>query len=89
MRDAASELLSASDRQTHGALGTRGLARAKVEFADSLAKLRRSLERDSGKGFLAPAVADDVRRFFTATELTQEEKSRLRSSIESALAPRT
>jgi chromosome segregation ATPase len=79
MREAAGELLSASDRQTHG-------ARAKVEFADSLAKLRRSLERDSGKGFLAPAIADDVRRYFTANELPQEEKSRLGSSIKNAFS---
>src|SRR5262245_53725190 len=54
MRDAAGELLSASDRQTHAALGTRGLARAKVEFGDGLAKLRRALERNAGKGYLAP-----------------------------------
>lgn len=86
MRDAAGELLAASDRQTHGAVGTRGLARAKVEFADSLAKLRRSLERDSGKDFLAPAIADDVRRFFATKDLPQEEKARLRSSIEQALS---
>jgi chromosome segregation ATPase len=88
MRDAAGELLSASDRQTHAALGTRGLARAKVEFADALAKLRRSLERDSGKGFLSPAVADDVRRFFTTKDLPVEEKSRLETSIERALGTR-
>jgi hypothetical protein len=88
MRDAAGELLSASDRQTHAALGTRGLARAKVEFADALAKLRRSLERDSGKGFLSPAVADDVRRFFTTKDLPIEEKSRLETSIERALGTR-
>lgn len=86
MRDAAGELLSASDRQTHAALGTRGLARAKVEFADSLAKLRRSLERDSGKGFLSPGVADDVRRLFTAKDLPAEEKSRLEASIEKSLS---
>jgi len=88
IRDAAGELLSASDRQTHAALGTRGLARARVEFADALAKLRRALERDAGKGFLAPALADDVRRFFTAKDLAAEEKSRLQSSIEQALVPR-
>lgn len=86
MRDAAAELLSASDRQTHAALGTRGLARAKVEFADSLAKLRRSLERDAGKGFLSPAVADDVRRRFTARDLPAEEKSRLDASIAKAFS---
>jgi hypothetical protein len=86
MRDAAGELLSASDRQTHAALGTRGLARAKVEFADALAKLRRSLERDAGKGFLSPGVAGDVRRYFTAKELPAEERSRLETSIEQALS---
>lgn len=85
MRDAAGELLSASDRQTHAATGTRGLARAKVEFADALAKLRRSLERDSGKGFLAPEVADDVRRLFTVKDLPAAEKSRLEASIEKSL----
>jgi hypothetical protein len=86
MRDAAGELLSAADRQTHAALGTRGLARAKVEFADSLAKLRRSLEKDSGKGFLSPAVADDIRRFFTVKELPAEEKSRLEATIEKSFS---
>ena len=45
VRDSAGELLAASDRQTHAALGTRGLARAKVEYADALAGLRRALER--------------------------------------------
>jgi hypothetical protein len=87
MRDAAGELLAAGDRQTHAALGTRGLARAKVEFADALAKLRRSLERDAGKGFISPAAADDVRRYFNAKDLSTEEKSRLESSIEQALTP--
>ena len=87
MRDAAGELLAASDRQTHAALGTRGLARAKVEFADALAKLRRSLERDAGKGFISPAAADDVRRYFGVKDLSAEEKSRLESSIEQALSP--
>jgi chromosome segregation ATPase len=86
MRDAASELLAASDRQTHAALGTRGLARAKVEFSDALAKLRRSLERDAGKGFLSPAAVDDVRRYFTVKDLSAEEKSRLQASIEQSLS---
>jgi hypothetical protein len=86
MRDAAGELLAASDRQTHAALGTRGLARAKVEFADALAKLRRSLERDAGKGFLAPVVADDVRRYFTMKDVPAEEKARLETSIERSLS---
>lgn len=87
MRDAAGELLSASERQTHGALGTRGLARAKVEFADSLAKLRRALERNSGKRFLAPDVADDVRRYFTSSDLPAEEKQRLQETILGAMPP--
>jgi chromosome segregation ATPase len=86
MRDAAGELLSASDRQTHAALGTRGLARAKVEFADALAKLRRSLERDAGKGYLSPGVADDVRRYFTVKDLPSEEKERLSTSIAETLS---
>jgi hypothetical protein len=86
MRDAASALLSASDQQTHAALGTRGLARAKVEFADGLASLRRALERDAGKGFLAPAVGDDVHRYFTATDVSSEEKRQLKQSIVRALS---
>jgi hypothetical protein len=86
MRDAASALLSASDQQTHAALGTRGLARAKVEFADGLASLRRALERDAGKGFLAPAVGDDVQRYFTATDVSSEEKRQLKQSIVRALS---
>jgi TolA-binding protein len=57
MRDAAAELLAANDRQTHRALGTRGLARAKVEYADALTTLRRALERNAGRGFLAPVIA--------------------------------
>jgi chromosome segregation ATPase len=85
MRDAAAELLSASEQQTHAALGTRGLARAKVEFADALAKLRRALDRNAGKGFLGPEVADDVRRYFTAEGLTSDEQERLRESITDAL----
>jgi chromosome segregation ATPase len=85
IRDAASELLSATEQQTHAALGTRGLARAKVEFADSLAKLRRALERNAGKGFLAPEVAEDVRRYFSTEELPPDEKLRLRRKIADAL----
>ena len=86
MRDAASDLLSASDRQTHAALGTRGLARAKVEFADGLASLRRAMDRNAGKGYLAPAVADEVQRYFTATDLSPEEKRQLKQSIVRALS---
>jgi chromosome segregation ATPase len=89
MRDAASELLSASEQQTHAALGTRGLARAKVEYADALAKLRRSLDRNAGKGYLGPVVSDDVRQYFTAEGLSADEKQRLRKSIADALTPKT
>jgi hypothetical protein len=89
MRDAAGELLAASDRQTHAALGTRGLARAKVEFADALAKLRRSLERNAGNDYLAPTVAEDVRRYFASKNLPAEEKGRLQQSIERALSTDT
>jgi len=86
VRDAAGQLLAASDLQTHAALGTRGLARAKVEYADALAGLRRALERNAGKGFLAPVVVDDVRRFFTSENLAVEEKKKLSQSIVRALS---
>jgi hypothetical protein len=86
IRDAAAELLAASDRQTHGALGTRGLARAKVEYADALATLRRALERNAGRDFLAPVVVDDVRRYFTSGNLAVEEKKKLSQSIVRALS---
>jgi DNA repair exonuclease SbcCD ATPase subunit len=89
IRDAAGELLAASDRQTHAALGTRGLARAKVEFADALAKVRRSLERNAGKDYLAPSVAEDVRRYFASKNLPPDEKDRLQQSIEQALSTDT
>jgi len=88
MRDAASHLLAATDEQTHAALGTRGLARAKVEFADGLARLRRSLDRNAGKDFLAPVVAEDVRRYFMGQDLSSEEKGRIKQSIVRALAVR-
>jgi hypothetical protein len=86
VRDAAGELLAASDLQTHAALGTRGLARAKVEYANALAGLRRALERNAGKGFLAPGAVDDVRRFFTSENLAAEEKKKLSQSIVRALS---
>ena len=86
VRDAAGELLAASDLQTHAALGTRGLARAKVEYANALAGLRRALERNAGKGFLAPVVVDDVRRFFTSENLAVDEKKKLTQSIVRALS---
>jgi molecular chaperone GrpE (heat shock protein) len=88
IRDAAGDLLAASDRQTHAALGTRGLARAKVEHADGLAKLRRALERDAGRDFLAPAVVDDVRRFFASENLPLETKKELSQSILRGLGAR-
>jgi chromosome segregation ATPase len=87
VRDAAGELLAAGDRQTHAALGTRGLARAKVEYADALAGLRRALDRNAGRDFLAPDVVDDVRRFFTSENLAVEEKKNLSQSIVRALRP--
>jgi chromosome segregation ATPase len=86
VRDAAGELLAAGDRQTHAALGTRGLARAKVEYADALAGLRRALERNAGRDFLAPVVVNDVRRFFTSENLSVEEKKKLTQSIVRALS---
>jgi len=89
IRDAAGELLAASDRQTHAAMGTRGLARAKVEFADALAKVRRSLERNAGKDYLAPSLAEDVRRYFASKNLPPDEKGRLQQSIEQALSKDT
>jgi chromosome segregation ATPase len=89
MRDSASELLSASDQQTHAALGTRGLARAKVEYADSLAKLRRALERNSGKDYLAPDVAENVRLYFTGDGLSPDEKQRVGKAIADALTPQS
>jgi chromosome segregation ATPase len=85
IRDAAGDLLAASDRQTHAALGTRGLARAKVEHADGLAELRRALDRDAGKDFLAPAVVDDVRRFFSSENLPVDETKKLSQSIRRGL----
>jgi hypothetical protein len=85
MRDAAAELLSASEQQAHGALGTRGFARAKVEFADALSKLRRALERTAGADYLSPDVADDVRRYFTSEGLSADEKRRLGERISDAL----
>jgi chromosome segregation ATPase len=86
VRDAVGELLTASDRQTHAALGTRGLARAKVEYADALAGLRRALERNAGRDFLAPDVVNDVRRFFTSENLAVEEKKKLSQNIVRALS---
>jgi chromosome segregation ATPase len=85
MRDASSELLSASQRQAHAALGTRGLARAKVDFADALSRLQRALASEAGKDFLAPSAVEDVRRFFTEAS-PPEEKQRLEAAIIRAVA---
>ena len=54
--------------------------------ADGLANLRRALDRNAGKGYLAPAVADEVQRYFTATNLSPEEKRQLKQSIVRALS---
>ena len=85
MRDAASELISASEQQAHAAVGTRGLARAKVESADALAKLRRSLDRNAGKGYLSPEVSGNVRRYFTEEDVPASERERLGTKIADAL----
>lgn len=87
MREAAGDVLSANDRNTHALVGTRGLARAKVEYADALEKLRRSLRADAGKDHLSADVATDVRRYFTISDLTAEQKASLQDSILRALGP--
>src|SRR5919106_1009950 len=87
MREAAGEVLSANDRNVHALVGTRGLARAKVEYADALDKLRRSLQSSAGKDYLSADAATDVRRYFTVEDLTPEQKERLRESIMRALGP--
>jgi hypothetical protein len=89
LRDAAGELLAASDLQAHSAVGTRGLARAKVEFGDALAKLRRALDRRGGNDFLAPEVVELVRQFFSEENLPVDEKKRLRQAIVRALGTRS
>jgi hypothetical protein len=85
LRDAAGTVLSASDLQSHAAVGTRGFARARIEFEDGVAKLRRALERDAGRDFLAPEVVEDVRRFFDSGTTAPDEKKQLRQSIVRAL----
>lgn len=87
MREAAGEVLGANDRHTHALVGTRGLARAKVEYEDALEKLRRSLRPDAGKDHVSPDVAKDVRRYLTISDLTDEQKAGLRESILRALGP--
>jgi chromosome segregation ATPase len=80
MRDAAAELLAANDRHSHAPTGTRGLARAKVEYEDALGRLRRSLAADTGKECLTPEIAAEVRRYFTMT-VTPEQEAQLREKI--------
>jgi hypothetical protein len=87
MREAAGEVLGANDRHTHALVGTRGLARAKVEYADALDKLRRSLQPNAGKDYLSADVAADVRRYFTIEDLTPEQQAQLKESIVRALGP--
>jgi chromosome segregation ATPase len=87
MREAAGEVLAANDRNTHALVGTRGLARAKVEYADALDKLRRSLQANAGKDYLSADAAADVRRFFTMEDLTPERQAELKESIMRALGP--
>jgi hypothetical protein len=89
MRAAASELISAHDRQTHLPEGTRGFARAKVEHADALERLRSSIGHDAGDRYLGPEIGDDVRRFFTDEMLTSDEKRQLRQAIVRALEVKT
>lgn len=66
--------------------GSRGLARAKLEYADALEKLRRSLRADAGKEFLSPDVATDVRRYFGTAGLTPEQETGLREAIVGAFS---
>ena len=87
MREAAGEVLAANDRNTHALVGTRGLARAKVEYADALDKLRRSLQANAGKDYISADAAADVRRYFTLDDLTPERQAELKESILRALGP--
>jgi hypothetical protein len=87
MREAAGEVLAANDRNTHALVGTRGLARAKVEYADALDKLRRSLQANAGKDYLSADAAAEVRRFFTMEDLSPERQAELKESIMRSLGP--
>lgn len=87
MRAAAGELLAAHDRQIHAPEGTRGRARARVEYADALERLRRALGHDAGERFLGPEIGDHVRRFFTEEALDAAQKKELRQAIVRSLEP--
>ncbi|HSK14967.1 MAG TPA: hypothetical protein VK915_02230 [Gaiellaceae bacterium] len=87
MREAAGNVLSAHDKNVHALAGTRGIARAKVEYADALDKLRRSLRAEAGANHLSADVSSDVRRYFTIPDLTEEQKEQLRKAIVRALGP--
>ena len=87
MRSAAGELLAAHDRRIHSPEGTRGHARGKIEYADALERLRRSLGRDASQGFLGPEIGENVRRFFTEEHLAPEVKKELRQAIIRSLDP--
>jgi hypothetical protein len=87
MREAAGEVLAANDRNTHALVGTRGLARAKVEYADALDKLRRSLQANAGKDYISADAAAEVRRYFTMEDLTPERQTELKESILRSIGP--
>jgi hypothetical protein len=88
MRAAGGELLSAHDRKTHSPEGTRGFARAKVDYADALERLRSSLGEHAGERYLGPETGDQVRRFFTDETLAGDEKRELRQAITRSLEPK-
>src|SRR6266508_2582756 len=88
MRAAGGELLSAHDLRTHAPEGTRGFARAKVEYADALERLRSSLDEHAGERYLGPETGDQVRRFLTDETLASDQKRELRQVIMRSLEPK-
>jgi hypothetical protein len=85
MREAASDVLAAHDRQVHAPVGTRSLIRAGVESADALDMLRRALRGDVGKDYLGPDLAADIRRYFLGDDLPRNEEQELGEAIARAL----